>query len=103
MFSLFRRGSDDKTALTTLQDRVTAMERDMADWRKWCMRLDDDLANLTDKHVRLRGKVYATGKHRMDDDEAAPKPSTAESRDDLRRKLIAGGRWMPGKPAQHDD
>lgn len=65
--------------------------------------LMDDLSTLEDKHVRLRGKVYAHKLHRPDDDDAeTPKPVDKMTRDELRRHLLASGRFMPGRPAKHD-
>lgn len=65
-------------ALTKLRTRVTALE--------------DDLANLADKHERLRGKVYATGQHRAPD-AAAPAPGAKPT-------LMELG-FRPGQPYPH--
>lgn len=58
------------------------------------------LTELQDKHVRLRGKVYAHKMHRPDDD--TPKNVEQMTRDELRRSLTSSGRFVPGRPAKHE-
>lgn len=89
-------------ALQALQDSVLALEGRMATVEKLLGRMADDLTDLEKRHLSLRGKVYAGKLHKQDDDEKPAKPSEHMSRDELRRSLITGGRWMPGKPPVHD-
>lgn len=83
--------------------RVDALEKRTESLEKACKALLDDLAELEEKHVRLRGKVYAHKMHRAEDEDAqTPKPAEKMSRDELRRHLLHSGRFMPGRPARHD-
>ena len=64
-------------------------------------KLADELADLQDKHTRLRGKVYAHKMHKPDVEET-PRPVDQLTRDELRRSLTLSGRIMPGRPVKHD-
>lgn len=61
------------------------------------------LAELDDKHVRLRGKVYAHKLHKPEGDDEKVLPTVDQmTRDELRRSLTQSGRFIPGRPVSHD-
>lgn len=60
--------------------------------------LRDDLVELMDKFVRLRGKVYAHKLHLPEDERTSPRPAK-ETKADLLRK--AG--FVPGRPMVHKE
>lgn len=89
-------------ALVSLQDHVQALDGRLATVEKLLGRMADDLGDLEKRHLSLRGKVYASKLHKNSDDEELSKPSATSTRDELRKALITGGRWMPGKPTRHN-
>jgi len=58
----------------------------------------EDLASLQDKHVRLRGRVFAI--HGSDKERESAEPKVV-SREEMKRQLTQSGRFIPGRPAQH--
>lgn len=83
---------------------VRRLEEIVATHAKVLQTQADALAELQDKHVRLRGKVYAHKLHKPEE-ETTPsegKPVDQMTREELRRSLVRSGRFMPGKPVSHD-
>lgn len=81
--------------------RLERLEEAIPLLTKHIAQLQDDLADLEDKHVRLRGRVYATGMHKQDDEspESTAPPRKRLSRDDLRK--LSG--FTPGRPMEHKE
>lgn len=79
--------------------RVTRLEEAIGVLTKHITQLQEDLADLEDKHVRLRGKVYATGAHKEPEAESARRPRAQMSRDELRK--LSG--FVPGTPMRHEE
>lgn len=88
---MFFRKSVQKQ-LDRLEDRIEQLE-------KVARGLLTDQEKLEERHMSLRGKVYAHRLHKPDSDEDTPR---AESRDELRRRLTQSGLITPGKPTRHD-
>lgn len=85
---MFFRKSVDKCnteRLAALEETTAALRRDLSAAR-------EDLDVLTDKFVRLRGKVYAHKLH-LAEDEAGPR---RETKADILRRV-----FTPGKPVNH--
>lgn len=80
--------SDDK-----LNERMHRAERLIDELRL-------DLGDLAEKHLKLRGKIYALKMHKPE--EAAADVPRAMTRDELRRSLATSGRFIPGKAPKHD-
>lgn len=89
-------------ALQSLQDHVQALDGRLATVEKLLGRMADDLGDLEKRHISLRGKVYASKLHKNGADDEPNKPTDTMTRDELRKSLITGGRWMPGKPPRHE-
>lgn len=84
----------------SLAARIQRLEEAIPVLTKHVATLQDDLADLEDKHMRLRGRVYATGAHKPDDESARPAPQRARlSRDELRK--LSG--FLPGQPMEHKE
>lgn len=74
--------------------------------------LEGEMEKLRSGHLSLRGFVYSKlRKHDESPEDAGPAPSAAAgttalpaqlSRDELRRKLVETGRFIPGRPPRHD-
>lgn len=86
----FRRTSND-VLVAALEERIKRLERQQDE-------LNQDIKDLGEKHLKLRGKIYALKMHKPEAEEV---PRTL-TRDDLRRSLVANGRFTPGKPVKHD-
>lgn len=67
---------------------------------KLLQKVADELAELQDRHARLRGKVYAHKMHKPD--EETPQRVDQMTRDELRRSLTKSGRFVPGRPVSHE-
>lgn len=81
--------------------RIERLEEAIPLLTKHIAQLQDDLADLEDKHIRLRGRVYATGMHKQDDDSPEPTAPARKrlSRDELRK--LSG--FRPGTPMEHNE
>lgn len=79
--------------------RITRLEDAIGVLTKHVTALQDDLADLEDKHVRLRGRVYATGAHKEPEEDKARAPRARMSRDELRK--LSG--FTPGQPMRHEE
>lgn len=73
-----------------LDERMRRNEKQMDELRQ-------DLRDLGEKHLKLRGKIYALKLHKPDLEDVP----TALTRDDLRKQLAQSGRFVPGKPVSH--
>lgn len=77
--------------------RVDALEDAIRRHEKLITALEELLADLQDKHIRLRGRVYATGLHKQPEDES--EQPRALDRDALRRR----SGFVPGQPMRHKE
>lgn len=83
-------------AVVRLEERVATLE-------KLLQKHADAIAELEDKHGRLRGKVYAHKMHKPPEEEGdAPRSVDQMTRDELRRSLTQSGRFIPGRAVSHD-
>lgn len=69
---------------------------------------DERHERLVAQHLSLRGRVYAIwGKGGSSDDAAAPPAGTqnpsGETKAQLRARLLAEGKLVPGKPYKHSN
>lgn len=77
--------------LDSLEHEVESLRRNLRD-------LTESLENLADKHIRLRGRVYASKLHKPEEEETTPKAMT---RAELKASLARTGRFVPGRAAIH--
>lgn len=86
---MFSRGG---VSAAEFRREVALIQRDIQDLR-------EAIESLHAKHLKLRGTVYA---HKMHKADLGDSPRTM-TKDDLRRSLVKKGRFVPGRPAVHDD
>lgn len=92
--------SRKETDVSALEKRLSDLALDVAVLRRELMNTTEGLNDLRDKHISLRGKVYAAKLHKAGAETEGPKEL---SREDLRRSLAASGRFVPGRPAVHNE
>lgn len=86
--------------VSALEKRLSDLSLDLAVLRREFMNVREGLEDLKDKHISLRGKVYAAKLHKASEPEPAAAP---QSREELRRSLAISGRFRPGQPPVHSE
>lgn len=92
-------GNRDAKTLEKLLTQMGELYTRVGELNRHLAQLREDVDTLASRHERLRGRVYGAGLHKPPEAETPAAPS----RDELKRRLVSTGRFVPGKPPIHSE
>lgn len=106
---MFRRRNDESERIAVLESQMERIGAQIEAAEKALKRVLDDVEELDDKYTRLRGLVYARKLHKNPveepngEDHGEQVDTSKMTRMELKRYLARSGRFLPGKPTNHQE